>query len=168
MNIPQNFNPYTLIRESFDSRYHSPPPVYVKPVAHALNYIQNWETMFNEKKSLYTAISKPASTQEQELVANSVTYLGDLLLHLEEFNATDADFASQFESQINKVAPSALWADKDLHLPFFHLIADSTIQTLLRLRDNRETELIGVVTASSLFCLVRYADWIKELEIEQI
>jgi hypothetical protein len=168
MNIPPNFNPYKLICKVFISRYHSPPPEYVKPVAHALTYIQNWETMFNEKRSRYTAISKPATTQEQELVADSVRYLGDLLLHLEEFSATDADFAIQFESQINKVAPSELWLDKDLHLPVLHLLADSMTQTLLRLRDDDETQLIGVVAAASLFSFVRYADWIRDHEIGQI
>jgi len=167
MSIPQDFNPYSLIRETFNSRYHSPPPEFVKRVQHARIYIENWETMFNEKRSRYAAISTPATSQEQQIVANSVGYLGDLLLHLDEFSATDDDFKNQFESHINTVAPSTLWADTDLHLPVSHLIADSTIQTLFFLRDTGKSELIGVIAASSLFCFIRYADWITEREKEQ-
>lgn len=166
MNIPQDFNPYSLIRETFNSRYHTPPPEFVKRVQHARTYIESWEAMFIVKRSRYAAISKPATSQEQQIVADSVEYLGDLLLHLDEFSATDDDFTNQFESHINKVAPSALWADTDLHLPVSHLISDSTIQTLFFLRDAGKRELIGAVAASSLFCFIRYADWIRELEKE--
>lgn len=155
-------NPYWFVQKFHRSIFHTPPPEFLEPVNLAETYLRAWESMFNKKYSPYKSIRNPATPEEQETVKESVLYLGDLLLNLEEFNCQDQDFEREFKSQVAKISSPHLFAESTLHVATANVISKAATESLLKLRDEHQKELIGVLTAAILFSFVRYPKWLEE------
>ena len=155
-------NPYWFVRKFHKSIFHTPPPEFAEAVGLADTYLLAWESMFTHKYSPYKSISNPATPEEQETVRESVNYLVELLLNVGDSNCQDEDFESEFKSEVAKVSSPQLFAVSMLHVATANVISKAATESLLKLRDEDQNELLGVLSAAILFSFIRYPKWIEE------
>jgi preprotein translocase subunit SecB len=118
--------------------------------------------MFTNKYSGYKSIRNPATPEEQETVRESVNYLIDLLVNLNEFNRHDEDFEREFKSEVAKVSSPQLFAESMLYVATANVISKAATESLFQLRNENQIELMGVLCAAILFSFIRYPEWIQE------
>lgn len=155
-------NPYWLVRKFHKSIFHTPPPEFAEAVGLADTYLFTWESMFTNKYSGYKSIRNPATPDEQETVRESVNYLIDLLVNLNEFNRHDEDFEKEFKSEVAKVSSPQLFAESMLYVATANVISKAATESLFQLRNENQIELMGVLCAAILFSFIRYPEWIQE------
>jgi hypothetical protein len=160
---PGTFNPYTLVGHSVSLLFDPPQPDAVESLGLAKSYLRAWELMFSRGHSSYRAIARLANSAEQSAIRESVQYLGEHLVSLEDYKSSHEGFTRQLQSELARITAPVGFADGGDREFSANGIAISCTYTLFVLRDGGYIDAVAVVAAATLLCLVRYADWLIEI-----
>jgi hypothetical protein len=158
-----SINPFALLLHSMNSvLFVKPPPEIKSIVALADQYLSEWRDMFQKHHSPYPAISRPVNSVEREKTADSVSYLCDLILKLGTYSASADTFRGQLRSEIGRICDPVGFADGGPTEHAANVITESATLTLFSLRDSENLEILGIVTTATLFCFLRYDEWLLQ------
>jgi hypothetical protein len=159
---PGTFNPYSLVKISLGLVFESTTSEAQPIVDLAHRYLSDWEAMYRHRTSPYSSISRPVTSTEGELVADSVGYLCEHILTLDDYQSGHAGFERQLQSEVARVAAPVRFADSGIHEFAANSMAMACTASLFTLRDHEAHEAMGIVATAILFSFARYAEWLDQ------